>query len=81
MGKAADNEAIKLQASYNNNLAAGATGAGIIGPYLLLVQRIMEGKHVQFVEGAAIVFTIVVAFAISWKFKRRAQDIIATLQD
>jgi hypothetical protein len=23
MGKAADNEAIKLQASYNNNLAAG----------------------------------------------------------
>ena len=82
MGKAADNEAIKLRASYSNNLAVGVTAAGIIAPYLLLVQKIMtEGKHVSLTEGVGIAFAVFVAFAISWKFKRRAQDIIAALQD
>ena len=52
MGKAADNEAIKLRASYSNNLAVGVTAAGIIAPYLLLVQKIMtEGKQLASRKG------------------------------
>ena len=81
MGKAADNEAIKLRANYRNNLAVNVVVVGIVVPYLLLVERIVEGKHVQFTEGFAIGFAILVAFAISWQLKRRAQEIIATLQD
>src|ERR1051325_1619719 len=62
MGKAADNEAIKLRASYSNNLAVGVTAAGIIAPYLLLVQKIMtEGKHVSPTEGVGIAFAVFVA--------------------
>lgn len=40
MGKAADNERIKLKATYLNNIAVGCFVAGFIVPYLALTRDI-----------------------------------------
>jgi hypothetical protein len=42
MGKAADNEAIKLRATYFNNLAVGTLLGGFVIPYIALFQRYPE---------------------------------------
>ncbi len=42
MGKTADNEAIKLTATYCNNMAVGLALGGALIPYLAFIQRASE---------------------------------------
>src|SRR5438045_8909465 len=42
MGKAADNEQIKLKATFYNNVAVGLVLAGAIIPYLSLIAHLRE---------------------------------------
>jgi hypothetical protein len=44
MGKAAENERIKLGATFYNNLAVGSTITGLLVPYLTLVQGTFEAR-------------------------------------
>jgi hypothetical protein len=44
MGKAAENERIKLGATFYNNLAVGLTITGLIVPYLTLIQGTFEAR-------------------------------------
>jgi hypothetical protein len=44
MGKAAENERIKLGATFYNNLAVGLTITGLFVPYLTLVQGTFEAR-------------------------------------
>jgi hypothetical protein len=42
MGKAADNETIKLTAAFWNNLSVGMSVGGVFVAYLVLFQRVLE---------------------------------------
>jgi len=42
MGKAADNERIKLRATWYNNVSVGLFVAGVFVPYLTLFQKLPE---------------------------------------
>jgi hypothetical protein len=42
MGKAADNETIKLSAAFWNNLSVGMSVGGVFVAYLVLFQRVLE---------------------------------------
>jgi uncharacterized membrane protein len=93
MSKAADNERIKLRATYYNNIAVGLILAGCLIPYLAVVRGIGEifdwMRHhsvgeITFV-GWASVITTVLAFFLALHgaryFRRAANEQISKLQD
>jgi hypothetical protein len=93
MGKAADNEAIKLRATYYNNLSVGMAIGGVLVPYLAFFQRIseIEPALIAIRNGGTdnadvrklIGFFIAIAAAllISKRWRARARREIAKLQD
>jgi hypothetical protein len=95
MGKAADNEAIKLDATYWNNLAVSVAAGGVFVAYLGFFRGILESPPAitleTFKDGlfhspdvrriAAALVTITLALFASRSFYRQALREIAKLQD
>jgi len=78
MGKAADNERIKLKATFANNLAVASLVAGAIVPALLYQAQELEmfSKH-----GIVSLISVLVAFGVSVLFRGLADSIIQAVQD
>jgi hypothetical protein len=86
MCKAAENERIKLKATFYNNIAVGLIVAGALLPYLALIQKVSElnGRLHLDPDGYKIGFVALgfgVALWCSWRFRRAANTEIAKLQD
>jgi hypothetical protein len=95
MGKIADNERIKLKATFFNNIAVGCAVAGFIVPYLALIQKYNEIQTVlkAYTSGTAgldngdvknlllLLSTFFVSIAIARWFRHRANREIEQLQD
>jgi hypothetical protein len=94
MGKAAENERIKLRATWFNNLSVGLTVAGVLVPYLALPQRFPEIGRVweAYREGTQIqtsdandLLSLLAAFSValiaSIYFRFRADAEIARLKE
>jgi hypothetical protein len=93
MGKAADNETIKLSAAFWNNLSVGMSVGGVFVAYLVLFQRVLESPPVleamkddvfhspdvrRLVAG---LIAIALAMGLSAQFRRQAVREIAKIQD
>ena len=91
MGKAADNERLKLRATFFNNLSVACFVTGLFIPYLALLRG--WGQSMNFFEGlvtggwasargdALGFLAIVVALSLSYIFRRRADKIAQSIQD
>jgi hypothetical protein len=94
MNKAAQNERIKLRATYFNNLSAGLLLGGCLIPYLVFVQKL--GDVIEWmrhhpaplnfgVVEAATAITPVLAFFLALRgakyFRRAANEEIAKIHD
>jgi hypothetical protein len=93
MGKAADNETIKLTAAFWNNLSVGMSIGGVFVAYLALFQRVLESRptleaikddvfqspDVRKLVGGLI--AIALALGLSAQFRRQALREIAKIQD
>lgn len=86
MGKAAQIEQIKLNATYNNNLAVGFFIAGGVVPYFIWLQRIFqEGRSIFTLqlspgEWAACV-GMLACLAANIYLRRSAKRIAGTIPD
>jgi hypothetical protein len=93
MSKAADNERIKLRATYYNNIAAGLALAGCLIPYLALVRGIGEifdwMRHhspgeITFVGWTGVITTVLAFFLAlqgAKRFRQAANEQIGKIQD
>jgi uncharacterized membrane protein YoaK (UPF0700 family) len=95
MGKTADNEAIKLRATYYNNLSVGLAVAGGLIPYFAFIQRAGEFLNwlTLWLSGRATVdsvemwkailatLTMALAFAIAKHLRGSARTEIAKIED
>jgi hypothetical protein len=90
MGKAAENERIKLRATWFNNISVGVTLTTFLIPVLSLgafnnwVHRMLFGGPLSSHEGAHL-FSLVCGFGVGVFFaylsRKTADDLIATIQD
>jgi hypothetical protein len=94
MGKAAKNEAIKLAATFFNNLSVGLFLAGVFIPYLGFIQA-GGGREIEvFAGGLAAghlapltdrqglaVFAFVLAMGSSWVLRQAARTTIRKIED
>ena len=95
MGKAAENERIKLRATWFNNISVGLFVAGFIVPYLALIQKAPEieqfvrdwlggSLHLTYLDKYKI-FCAVSAFVVALLgasfFRNRADQEIQKIQD
>jgi hypothetical protein len=93
VGKVADNEELKLRATFYNNLAVGVAIGGFFLPYLAMLQRFGEvkatilfivsgvGDSADVRSTALLVLTFVGAFAFSIHFRATAHRLIQKIQD
>jgi len=90
MGKASENERIKLRATYLNNIAVGLIVGGGFLPLFVLMQHtdsiiaVIEGQHVSISSYAAAlspVFVCVLAMFFGQDFRLRALNTLNELQD
>jgi hypothetical protein len=93
MGKAAENEQLKLRATWYNNVSVGLFVAGFFVPSLLLPQKFPEITHLLALwrggtiqewdvsELLAIFVPFVVAMFFSFYFRFRSHHEVNTLQD
>ena len=89
MGKGAENERIKLKATYLNNLAVGMALAGVLVPYLAFVQtwQPIHGFPVILYDwvgdGQARIKVLVVLITLSFSrwFRHKANKEIQKIQD
>jgi hypothetical protein len=92
MGKAADNERIKLRATFFNNIAVGLSITGVLVPYLAFIQSGVPDEHIMFdalrsgnigqYEPLGLKFlAMFLAFASAAIFRHGANTAIAKLQD
>ena len=93
MGKAADNETIKLTAAFWNNLSVGMSVGGVFVAYLVLFQRVLESPpaleamkdgvfHSPDVRRlVAGLIAIALAIGLSVQFRKQALREIAKIQD
>jgi hypothetical protein len=92
MGKAAENERIKLRATFYNNVAVGLVITGMFVPYLTIIQselpnfRIIfeafrAGNPSQYEPPLVKLFAILLAFGSAAIFRLGANTEIAKLQD
>jgi hypothetical protein len=80
MGKAAENERTKLNATFYNNAAVGTFLSGLIIPYIGFYRAVAEGppstSHMVLAGVSAAV-----ALSLAWEFRIIADRIIAKLKD
>jgi phosphotransferase system glucose/maltose/N-acetylglucosamine-specific IIC component len=81
MGKSAENESVKLRATYYNNVAVGLGVAGGLIPYIGLVQGIATNWPPDPWVVYPICIATFIAVLASLSFRRLAQATIAELQD
>ncbi len=95
MGKAADNESIRLRATFYNNLAAGLILTGILLPGMAFTQVGYElGKWIKawragtaavsydaMAHGYIVLGAVVIAFLLARLFRSLANKEIARIQD
>jgi hypothetical protein len=95
MGKAAENERIKLRATRFNNISVGLFLAGVLIPYLAFVREVPELSYqlasiikgtekiseIQIMKALAWAFGIALAFWGARRFRREAYAEIAKIQD
>jgi hypothetical protein len=94
MGKAADNERIKLRATWDNNVSIGLFLGGAIIPYLALgqnpelQQKLYDWGHGKYqptdMDGRklfVVAAALVIALATSWIFRVTAHREIQKIQD
>jgi hypothetical protein len=89
MGKAADNERIKLQATWLNNVSVGLAVAGVFVPYLAFVQNWTLGPDLptrfhDWLYNPQIYFKVsafVLALVSSRFYSHKARQQIAKIQD
>jgi len=95
MGKAADNERIKLRATFFNNLSIGLFLAGFIVPYLTAMGKADEieqffrdwlqtGPQLSDPQVRTILIAVLpipAALWLAWRWRKRAVTEIAKIQD
>jgi len=84
MGKIADNERIKLKATFCNNVAAGSLVGGAAVPYVSFFQKIASHQTFSLTtpsEWSAIGAAILIAFAIAIVFRWEANSEIKKITD
>jgi hypothetical protein len=92
MGKVADNERIKLRATFYNNIAVGLWVAGALVPYIAIF-RIFQAPFKALMLGQPlppaadqyeVLFSILTLMAAGWlamRFRRRADAEIQKIKD
>lgn len=91
MGKTAENETLRLKATFYNSLAVGLVLGGVALPYIAVVSNppfgfvnfVVDegGVRLDFGEGLMPTFAIVAALVAGWVCRRRANAFAARLQD
>jgi hypothetical protein len=91
MGKAAENERIKLKATFFNNVSVGLTVTGVFVPYLAFLQSgqlnsqvvhdFLAGNISQYWLLPVKLFVMFLAFGSAAIFRHGASTEIAKLQD
>jgi hypothetical protein len=82
MGKAANNERIKLTAMFYNNVSVGATITGSIVPILAYARELVQNDN-EFtgMEMAATCLVILVAAFVAVFCRARASSVISRIED
>lgn len=78
MGKTADNERIKLRATYYNNISVGVAVAGVLVPCLVLYNQQIDVSSQQ---GLVAFTTILVALVGALLLRRAADHEIRQIED
>lgn len=85
MGKAAENEKIKLRAAFYNNMAVGAVVAGALLPLVNFYQKdqtiILFVSHTSWLEIYHYLLPMGLAFCAAGWARSRVKDILEKLQD
>ena len=82
MGKAADNEKIKLTATFYNNVAVGATITGSIVPLLAYARELVQDDDAFTpVEIAVTFLVILVAASVAVVCRIQANALISKIKD
>jgi hypothetical protein len=89
MGKAAENERLKLRATWYNNISVGLTVAGVAIPYLTVPQRftmdpklVASGRLQEAVGAILLIFVpFVITIFLAFYFRFGADAEVASLQD
>jgi hypothetical protein len=90
MGKLAENEKVKLRATYLNNIGVGLIVAGFLLPFIAIVQRLpavsdaVAGGHIS-VAGVEQSVLVLVAMWMAWhgakRMRKAAEEELSKLQD
>jgi hypothetical protein len=80
MGKAAENERLKLRATFFNNIAVGAVVGGALLPYLALHQTV-AGMTTPTQLFFRFVLPIILAFAVAIASRLRADSLARQIKD
>lgn len=81
MGRTARNEALKLRATYFNNIAVGAFTTGLIVPFLTLAHSTADGAPLNLREILTIIFVILLGGFVSLLARYQASRTISKLED
>ena len=87
MGKAADNERIRLRATFYNNLSVGCLVAGALVPYVALgrvlaaLNRTGQIPYAEIRNFVAVIFGVALAGLASWWMRKIADSIIQEIPD
>ena len=91
MGKAADNERLRLRAAFFNTLAAACVITGLFVPYFVLLtawgrmvafgDALMAGDWTRLRAGVVGLFATAVALLLGFLLRRRADKIAQSMQD
>ena len=82
MGKAAENEKIKLTATFYNNVAVGATITGSIIPLLAYARELVQNDNAFTPIEFAVTFLVILAAAFVAAFCRlQASSVISKIKD
>jgi hypothetical protein len=91
MGKAADNERLRLRAAFYNTLASACVITGLFVPYFVLLtawgrmvamfQSLIIGDWARLHGGIAGLLVTVVALLLGYMLRRRADQIVQSIQD
>jgi hypothetical protein len=91
MGKAADNERLRLRATFYNTLATACVITGLFVPYFVMLtawgriltffDALMGGDWVRLRGGIVGLFATAVALLLGFLLRRKADDIARSMQD
>ena len=91
MGKAADNERLRLRSMFFNTLAAACVVTGLFVPYFVMLtawgrmvamfESLITGDWARLHGGMVGLFATVVALLLGFLFRRRADQIARSIQD